>query len=126
MLVVLLVVTAFVALALTLALVFGRRKSSTATQPQQPTTSKKYTAAEVAKHAGPDSVWVSYNGGVYDISDFVMEHPGGYTNIMKAAGGPLETWWSKDPYTFHPTNDRAQAFLKPRRIGDLANPPSRT
>lgn len=33
-----------------------------------------------------DGIWVTYQDGVYDITDFVDGHPGGKGRIMMAAG----------------------------------------
>lgn len=51
--------------------------------------------AEVAKHKSLEAggVWVTYAGGVYDITDFIASHPGGASKISMAAGGPLEPFW---------------------------------
>lgn len=39
---------------------------------------REYTTEQVRAHAGGGyPVWVSYNGKVYDITDFVEMHPGG-------------------------------------------------
>ena len=39
-------------------------------------------------------IWVTYGGMVYDITDFVANHPGGSEKIILAAGGPVEPWWN--------------------------------
>lgn len=51
--------------------------------------------AEVAKHkrAEDGGIWVTYEGGVYDITEFVENHPGGASRILMAAGGALEPFW---------------------------------
>ena len=37
----------------------------------------EYSLDDVAKHATVDDrVWVCFNSGVYDITDFIKEHPG--------------------------------------------------
>ena len=37
----------------------------------------EYTLEEVAKHDSIEKrVWVAYRHGVYDITDFIYEHPG--------------------------------------------------
>lgn len=41
----------------------------------------------VAKHASRDSCWVIINNTVYNLSDFVHEHPGGIGAILIFAGG---------------------------------------
>lgn len=40
----------------------------------------------VAKHASRDSCWVILYGNVYDVTDFLDEHPGGSKIILKLAG----------------------------------------
>lgn len=51
--------------------------------------------AEVAKHRSAEAggAWVTYAGGVYDITDFIANHPGGAARISMAAGGSLEPFW---------------------------------
>lgn len=51
--------------------------------------------AEVAKHKSAEAggVWVTYAGGVYDITEFIASHPGGASRISMAAGGALEPFW---------------------------------
>lgn len=53
-----------------------------------------YTQQEVTSHRTvEDGVWVTYKGGVYDITEFVAMHPGG-DKILLAAGGALEPFWA--------------------------------
>lgn len=53
-----------------------------------------FTQEEVTSHRTlEDGVWVTYKGGVYDITEFVAMHPGG-DKILLAAGGALEPFWS--------------------------------
>ncbi|KAF9887650.1 hypothetical protein FE257_009743 [Aspergillus nanangensis] len=47
---------------------------------------KQFDAAEVAKHTTPDSCWVILYGKVYDVTNFLAEHPGGAKIILKLAG----------------------------------------
>jgi len=73
-----------------------------------------YTLADVAKHATKDErIWVAYDNGVYDITDFVEEHPGG-DKILMAAGGSLEPFWML--YAVH-KNPEVLALLEQFRIG---------
>jgi cytochrome b involved in lipid metabolism len=59
---------------------------------------KTYTRADVAKHKTvADRIWVTYKDGVYDITEFVENHPGGKERIMLAAGGSVEPFWSLYP-----------------------------
>ena len=43
-------------------------------------------ADEVAKHTARDSCWVILYGQVWDVTDFLPEHPGGANIILKLAG----------------------------------------
>lgn len=53
-----------------------------------------FSQDEVTKHRSlEDGVWVTYKGGVYDITEFVAMHPGG-NKILLAAGGALEPFWA--------------------------------
>jgi cytochrome b involved in lipid metabolism len=47
-----------------------------------------YTSEQVAENDGTDGkpTWMSYGGVVYDVTDFVANHPGGSEKIMMAAG----------------------------------------
>ena len=40
--------------------------------------------AELIKHTKRDSLWVSYRGGVYDVTDFVSMHPGTQRTLLAA------------------------------------------
>uniref|UniRef100_A0A1I7WYG6 Cytochrome b5 heme-binding domain-containing protein n=1 Tax=Heterorhabditis bacteriophora TaxID=37862 RepID=A0A1I7WYG6_HETBA len=62
-----------------------------------------YSKDEVKNHGkSAESVWVTYKGGVYDVTDFVVSHPGG-DKIFLAAGGSVEPFWAL--YAQHKTNE---------------------
>lgn len=46
----------------------------------------KLNGAEVAKHNSQESCWVIVHGNVYDVTEFLPEHPGGMKIILKYAG----------------------------------------
>ena len=57
-------------------------------------SARKITADEVAEHDSMDNrVWVTHKGGVYDITNFIEQHPGGAARIMLAAGGSVDSFW---------------------------------
>uniref|UniRef100_A0A2P2I5P2 Sulfite oxidase n=1 Tax=Hirondellea gigas TaxID=1518452 RepID=A0A2P2I5P2_9CRUS len=77
----------------------------------------EYSLDDVAKHATmEDRVWVCFNSGVYDITDFIAQHPGG-DKIMLGAGGSVEPFWAL--YAVHKTPHVLQ-WLELYRIGNLS------
>lgn len=76
-----------------------------------------YTADEVAKHdTKATRIWISFKCGVYDVTDFVDEHPGG-DKILLGAGGGIDPFWNL--YAVHKTPE-ILALLETFRIGNLA------
>nr|CAD7454698.1 unnamed protein product [Timema tahoe] len=52
-----------------------------------------YTLADISSHSCKENrIWVTFAQGVYDITEFVEQHPGG-EKILMAAGGSLEPFW---------------------------------
>lgn len=58
--------------------------------PTQSATSTKpllsYTLAQVATHNSAQSCWTAINGGVYDVTAWVSQHPGGAQAILSLCG----------------------------------------
>jgi len=44
------------------------------------------SGVEVSKHDSKESCWVVVHGKVYDVTEFLPEHPGGMKIILKYAG----------------------------------------
>lgn len=82
---------------------------------------RQFSKAEVSKHKSKEDggIWVTYRGGVYDITEFVAGHPGG-EKILLAAGGPVEPFWKV--YNIHQKQEVAD-LLEQYRIGDLEPSP---
>mmetsp|Transcript_8984 Transcript_8984/g.19105 ORF Transcript_8984/g.19105 Transcript_8984/m.19105 type:complete len:670 (+) Transcript_8984:264-2273(+) len=66
---------------------------------------------------GEKSTWMSYGGYVYDVTDFIANHPGGSEKIMLAAGGPIEPHWHL--YRQHFASDLPQRLMEKMVIGKL-------
>lgn len=47
---------------------------------------KKYSWAEIRKHSSEKSCWIVIKGKVYDITEYLPEHPGGPQWITDWAG----------------------------------------
>ncbi len=61
---------------------------------EQPKSDPIYTIEEIRKHNSKQTrIWVTYKEGVYDITDFVDNHPGGEI-IMMAAGNAVDPFWN--------------------------------
>jgi len=80
-----------------------------------------YTSSEIEKHNSIDSgIWATYKDSVYNITDFVNNHPGGKDKIMLCAGKSMDPYWTK--YKQH-TNDPNifKTILSPMKIGTFSD-----
>jgi sulfite oxidase len=79
---------------------------------------KKYTSQELIKFNNPnDGIYVSYQDSVYDVTNFVQQHPGGEDKIMMAAGKAIDPFWRLYPQHL----PHFETVLKPLRIGFLSD-----
>lgn len=77
----------------------------------------EFDKEEVAKHRTKDTrVWVTYKDGVYDVTEWVDQHPGGATRLMMAAGSAIDPFWAM--YAQHNTQ-QVRDILEGYRIGRL-------
>ena len=80
--------------------------------------STKYTADEVAKHnvlEGPNkSTWVIFHGKIYDITNFVSEHPGGTEVLADTAGKDITRSFTEIGHS-----DHARGLMTPMLVGEL-------
>lgn len=77
-----------------------------------------FRKSEVAEHNTVEKrVWVSLKDNVYDITDFINNHPGGRDKIMLAAGCPVDPFWRI--YQQHENRGNALKLLEPMKIGKL-------
>lgn len=49
-------------------------------------TTKSYTAGDVASHNNQSSCWTIVNGNVYDVTSYINSHPGGQRAIESICG----------------------------------------
>ena len=47
---------------------------------------KVISYSELAKHTTQDSLWMEIKGGIYDVTTFINDHPGGSTILINKAG----------------------------------------
>lgn len=76
-----------------------------------------YTPSDVAKHNKQSDCWVSYKGKVYNVTEFIEDHPGGEDLIVEYAGKDV-TEIMADPLS-HDHSRSAYAMLEDFCIGTL-------
>ncbi|GAA6002414.1 cytochrome b5-like heme/steroid binding domain-containing protein [Rhodotorula paludigena] len=78
--------------------------------------SKAITEKEVSDHASADSAWVIIDGNVYDVTEFLEDHPGGKKVLLKACGKDS----SKQFWQFH-SKKVLEKTAKPYLIGSVSS-----
>ncbi|HVM73938.1 MAG TPA: cytochrome b5-like heme/steroid binding domain-containing protein [Candidatus Paceibacterota bacterium] len=82
-----------------------------------PTTgTKSYTLAQVATHNSASSCWSAINGNVYDLTNWINQHPGGPEHILAICGIDGSSAFNAQ----HGGQARPAAELKNFYIGTLA------
>jgi cytochrome b involved in lipid metabolism len=76
-------------------------------------TEKVITLADLSKHSTQKDCWIAMNGGVYNATDFLDEHPGGPELIMQHAGKDA----TQDFSSIHSSS--AFKLIEKLRIGSL-------
>jgi hypothetical protein len=64
-------------------------------------------------------IWATFNDGVYDLTSFLANHPGGKDKILLAAGRDLSELWQQPPYRLHYRSPLVFELLEEYRIGTL-------
>lgn len=49
-------------------------------------SASSYTLSQIAGHATASSCWSAINGGVYDLTNWIVKHPGGQQAILSICG----------------------------------------
>ncbi|CAL1138934.1 unnamed protein product [Cladocopium goreaui] len=79
--------------------------------------------SEVARHNKPHDCWVALNGCVYDLSDFLLQHPEQRNAILAWAGRDATAVWNKIPGRF-PSANWMEFYMRPEaRMGDIGKEP---
>jgi hypothetical protein len=77
-----------------------------------------FSRAEVATHTTKEAgIWVIYQDGVFDITEFVDNHPGG-SRILLGAGKSIDAFWNL--YQQHLNTDGPLQMLREMQIGARA------
>lgn len=89
---------------------------STATPSTSASTTQSYTLDQVKTHNTATDCWAAINGGVYNLTDWVSQHPGGADRITALCGTDASAAFSRQ----HGGQDRPESTLTQFYIGDLA------
>jgi len=76
-----------------------------------------YTTDEVTTHNNPADCWAIVDGGVYNLTTWVSQHPGGEKAIIGLCGIDGTDQFAK----IHGSNEKAKAALASFLIGKLSN-----
>jgi L-lactate dehydrogenase (cytochrome) len=79
------------------------------------TQAVKLTGEEVTKHNSRDSCWVIVHGRVYDVTEFLEEHPGGPKVILKYAGKDA----TEEYEPIHPPDTLNTYLDKSKHLGEV-------
>jgi cytochrome b involved in lipid metabolism len=87
---------------------FFVRKQNTSSGP---TPSEQYTLADVATHNKEADCWTTIRGGVYDVTSWINQHPGGKAAILATCGIDATSMF-KDQHDGQPEPEQELASLK--------------
>lgn len=77
--------------------------------------SSTYTMEDVRRHGETSSCWAVVDSSVYDLTDWISQHPGGEGNISRLCGTDATEGFARQ----HGNNDQAKESLAEYKIGTL-------
>ncbi|CAH0397675.1 unnamed protein product [Chilo suppressalis] len=77
---------------------------------------RRYTLAEVAQNKGKGGgpLWIVYKDVVYDLTNYIAEHPGGVDSIMEEAGTDSTKAFDESGHT-----PDAKTIMAKYKIGEI-------
>jgi len=106
------IIAIIIGVGLIISKLMKNNNSSDAMSNQNITT--QITIAEVAKHADASDCWLVLEGKVYNVTDFIPNHPGG-ERIIQGCGKD-----ATDLFNGRGHSERARGLLPKYQIGVLA------
>lgn len=90
--------------------------STTASPSASTTAGQTYTLDQVKQHNTAQDCWAAINGGVYDLTEWIGQHPGGSDRIIPLCGTDASSAFNNQ----HGGQGRPESQLTRYFIGDLA------
>jgi len=85
-----------------------------------PAAAPALTMAVVAAHNTADDCWLVINNNIYNVTDFIPNHPGGDQHIIDSCGKDATTAFETKGGSGKTHSDQARQILAQFYIGDLA------
>ena len=102
-------------------IVFKGDKAPDSTQEKEEKAQEAvYTMEEVAKHNTRDDCWMVINGSVYDVTKFIISHPGGPAILQGCGKDATELFETRPMGSGTPHSERARKLREKYKIGRLA------
>jgi cytochrome b involved in lipid metabolism len=92
-------------------------KDSTSTRDNTPKETTSYTLQEVTTHKDETSCWAIINNKVYDLTDWINNHPGGPDKIVNICGTDGSQAFNME----HGGQPQPQTMLQQFYKGELKN-----
>ena len=93
----------------------GTVEDEQAAESQSASPAPTFTAAQLAQNSDATSCWASVDGSVYDLTEWISEHPGGSREIEALCGTDATAAFQRQ----HGSNAEAQRELAGFKIGEL-------
>ena len=93
----------------------GTVEDEQAAESQSASPATTFTAAQLAQNSDATSCWASVDGSVYDLTEWISEHPGGSREIEALCGTDATTAFQRQ----HGSNAEAQRELASFKMGEL-------
>ncbi len=89
--------------------------TTTPTSTTTPATQNKFSLSQVSSHKSRTDCWVTVNGGVYNLTTWIDQHPGGADKILALCGKDGSSAFNAQ----HGSSAQANATLASFKIGTL-------
>ena len=95
--------------------------AKTAAPAAAPAAKPALTMAAVAEHNTADDCWLVINNNIYNITDYIPNHPGGEKNITDYCGKDATQAFDTKGGSGKTHSDQARQILQQFYIGDLTH-----